>query len=141
MKKLFFILLISLGIAQTAKADTIDYWHVYYNKIKIRDFTYLSTNDIVLKLDSVKKGDVIVVKYFRDTHCTNCTTRLTVEDEKHHVVATSKGKGGYNPLSFSVNDLVEFKKSTGKDTFEIFYYEGEIKSNTDKTPIFRIKLE
>ena len=84
MKNIFFILLTIFGIAQIAKADTIDFWHVYYNQTKIREFNQYGTHEIILKLDSLKSGDSITVKYFRDTPCFDCATYLTVENEKHH---------------------------------------------------------
>jgi len=141
MKRIFFILLIVFGIFQIAKADTVDFWHVYYNQVKIEAFSQNGTHEIILKLDSIKSGDSITVKYYRDTPCFDCLTFITVEDEKHHVFVTSSGKGTFNPISFSLDKLIELRKQGYKQTFEIFYFEGEAKSRSDKKLIFRIKLE
>ncbi|WP_026209621.1 hypothetical protein [Cytophaga aurantiaca] len=141
MKNILLMLLPLLGLVQTTKADTIDFWHVYYNHTKIQEFNQYGTHEIRLKLESLKSGDSITVKYFRDTPCSRCATYLTVEDEKHHVFVTSSGKGTFNPISFSINKLIELRKQGYMQTFEIFYFEGEIKSRSDKILIFRIILE
>lgn len=141
MKTLLLIIFCLIGISHTVKADTLDYWHVYYNQTKIREFNQYGTHEIRLKLDSLKSGDSITVKYFRDTPCFDCRAYLTVENEKHHVFLTSSGKGTFNPISFSVNKLIELRQQGYIQTFEIFYFEGEIKSRSDKILIFRIILE
>ena len=141
MKNALLIFLTVLGLSQMTKADTIDFWHVYYNKAKIREFNQYSTREIILKLNKIKSGDSITVRYFRDTPCSYCSTYLTVESGKHHVILTSKGKGTYNPISFSLKDLIAYRMSSGKNYFDIFYFERENKSLSNKIFIFRIKLE
>ncbi|MFM2307872.1 MAG: hypothetical protein RLZZ367_2541 [Bacteroidota bacterium] len=121
----------------TAKADTIDFWHVYYNGVKIREYNGYAVDIISLKADSVGSNDSITVKYFRDTPCYDCATNVTVEDDKHHVITTDNGKGTFSPVSFLLKKVVD----SGIKFFEVFYSEGEIKSRADKILLFRIKLE
>lgn len=130
-----------VGISQTAMADTIDYWHVYYNQIKIREFNQYGTHEIVLKVDSIKSADSIVVKYFRDTPCPECTTYLAVENEKHQVLLTSQGQGTFNPISIALNKLLKLWEQGSRQNFEIFYFEGNGKRSSGKVLLFRIKLE
>jgi hypothetical protein len=133
--KTFLLLVLTLtGMAQTTKADTIDYWHVYYNKVKIAAFNEYNIHDITIKMDKVKSHDSITVKYFNDTPCSDCNTHLTVEDEKHHTIVACKGKGVGNPISFALKDLLAYKQRSGCNSFEIFY------PDVPKF-IFRIKFE
>jgi hypothetical protein len=141
MKKILFLFLIIFTTSQTLKADTIDVWHVYYNKIKLGEFNTFGKNKIVLKLDSLKIGDSITIKYFKDTRCYECITHVIVEDEKQHNILTSTGKGSYNPVSFSVNKLIELKRQGYDQDFQIFYIEGELKNKSDKNLILSISIE
>jgi hypothetical protein len=141
MRKTLFLALLIFGLVQTTKADFVDFWYVYYNQTKIQEYNLDSNvQEIILKVDSIKKGDLIAVKYFRDTFCPDCSTSLTVEDEKHNVILTNKGTGT-NTITFSLEDLITYKKTSGKDSFEIFYFKGDTKSSSDKILVFKIKLE
>lgn len=64
--KIIFLILLSLTVT-TSKADTIDFWHVYYSNKSIGDFTIYGKNAIILKLKDVKKEDSIKVLFYR-TH-------------------------------------------------------------------------
>ncbi|HEV7782150.1 MAG TPA: hypothetical protein VGO58_12840 [Chitinophagaceae bacterium] len=142
MKRIFLMVLTVSGFAQTAKADTIDYWHVYYNKIKIGEFThYGRPHKITLKLDSLHYGDSITVIYSRDTPCAGCTTHLTVEDGKHHLFLSGEGKGTRNTLAFSIDKLIDLRNQGYKEYYQIFYFEEPIRSRSDKIMLFRIKIE
>ncbi|MBO9202435.1 MULTISPECIES: hypothetical protein [Niastella] len=141
MKLLLLLLLALTGISQTTRADTIDYWHVYYNKIKIKECNDYNIRDIIIKTDKVKSGDVITVYYFRDTPGSEAITNLSIEDGKHHVVFASKGKGTGNPISFSLKDLLAYKQKSGGNDFEIFYFYNAIGNIADPKLLFRIKFK
>ncbi|MGG9961265.1 hypothetical protein [Ferruginibacter sp. SUN106] len=141
MKKLLFIFLIFGVFSQNTKADTIDFWHVYYNKTKIKEFNQFGTNEIIIKLNSIKAGDSLTVRYFRDTPCPDCPSLLTVEDEQHRVFVSSKGMGTFNPVSFSLDALVELKKQGYNQPFEVFYTDGVVKGRSEKKLIFRVVIE
>ena len=144
MKILLLLFLASAGITQTTKADTIDYWHVYYNNIKIKEFNgHNEVHEITIKIDKIKNGDSISVNYYRDTHCSDCITHLTIEDGKHHTISTHQGKGAGegNPLSFALKDLLEFRKKDGGSYFEIFYYDNAFSGPPTPGLLFRIKFE
>jgi hypothetical protein len=142
--RLFSLFIVAIvAMTQTTKADTIDFWHVYYNKIKIKEFNEYNIQDFIIKIDKIKRGDSITVKYFKDTHCFDCDTHLTIEDGKHHPVITLKGKGGGegNPLSFALKDLLEFRKKNGCNSLEIFYGENANYKRPVPKFIFRIWFE
>lgn len=139
--KILLILLILFGPIQSARADTIDFWHVYYNNIKIKEFNQYGQNTVILRLGKIKDGDSIVVKYFRDTPCSECLTNLIVQDNQHNIIATGKGTGTFNPIAFPLINLVKINKVTDKNSFTVFYYEVGIGGTQDQIMIFKIKLE
>ena len=123
------------------KADTIDYCHVYYNSIKILDINFFQSNELVLKLDSIKSSDSITIRYFRDTPCFDCPTKLIIENEKHHSFFSSENVGTSSPLTFSVQQLVELHKQGYEQRFELYYTEGIPESRTGRQFVLRLKLE
>lgn len=144
MKKTFAITLILFMIQQITKAeilvqkpDTLDYWHVYYNKTKIREFNQLDRNQITLKKRNIKPDDILTIKYFNDTPCDACKIFIVVKDNRHNIVFKKEGKGTFNPISISLKQLVLSKKAE----FEVFYFEEKIKNKMDEFQIFKVKLE
>lgn len=141
MKKLFFLLLLFAGMSQSAKADTIDFWHVYKNGIKVKEFNAFGKNELVIDIRLVQSKDSVTIRYFRDTPSSDCVTTVTIEDEKHRIITSGSGKGTFNPVSFPLRDVLAFSTATGKKTFEVFYKEGDANSRWDKTLLFTIRLE
>ena len=144
MKKLFLFIILLFVVVGAGRCDTIDSWHVFYNKKKIGDFDQNSderANQIVIKAESVHAKDSITILYFRDTPCDKCPTSLMIEDENHHRVLVSKGRGTFKPVSFSVRDLIEEKKRSGNASFMVFYSEELGKYGIVNTMLFRIKFE
>ncbi len=135
--KTFLLIALLTGLARPSRPDTIDYWHIFYNSTRIGDFNSYGKNEINLKLDSIKSGDSIIVKYFCDTPCFDCITRVSVEDGQNDVIVTSQGKGTFTPISFALEDL----KKTGRRYFEIFYFEVIIPGRAERKMIFTLKLE
>lgn len=141
MKKLFFLLLLFACMSQSAKADTIDFWHVYKNGIKVKEFNGFGKNELVISQQLIQTGDTLTVRYFRDTPCSDCPSTVTVEDGKHRIITSASGKGTFKPVSFPLRDVLAFSTATGKKTFEVFYKEGDANSRWDKTLLFTIRLE
>lgn len=124
-----------------AKADTIDYSHLYYNNIKILDINFFSPNELVLKMDSIQSSDSITIRYFRDTPCFDCPTKLIIENEKHLPFFSIENVGTSSPFTFSVQQLVELREKGYEHHFEVFYTEGIPVSRTGRQFVLRIKLE
>ena len=139
MKLLLILFLIFFSFQ--AKADTIAFCHVYYNSIKILDINFFQPNELVLKLDSIQSSDSITIRYFTDTPCFDCPTKLIIENEKHLPFFSSENVGTSSPLTFSVQQLVELREKGYEQRFELFYTEGIPVSRTDRQFILRIKLE
>lgn len=143
MKHLLIFTLILVGIINEIMADTIDYCHVYRNKIQIGNFNVYG-GQTVIKINDAKKIDSITVEYGTCSFCRNCSTFLTVEDENQHVIISIPGKGTipgegiFSPISFTLDTLLLLKKSNGTSYFNVFF---SYKSNLDKKLVFQIKLE
>ncbi len=59
--------------------DTLDFWHVYYNKEKIGEFTETGKDNVIpIVFRSIKKEDSLTIKYFRKTPCANCRYALRI---------------------------------------------------------------
>lgn len=141
MTRILIILISTFGLFSSAKADTIDYWHVYYNNIQIQEFNQYTKGAIVLKIKDIKKTDSLTVKYFRDTPCSDCETQVAIENGRHFVITKGQGLGTFNPIKISIYDLLQYHLKADKEVYEVFYHEGQITSRTQRILIFRIKLE
>jgi len=141
MTKILIILISTFGLFSSTKADTIDYWHVYYNKIKIKEFNQNSKGEIVLKIKDIKKTDTLTVRYFRDTPCSDCETQVSIENVRNFVITKGKGLGTFNPIKISIYDLLKYHLKADKEVYKVFYHEGQITSRTHRVLIFKIKLD
>lgn len=139
MKRLLILSL--LFCTFQAKADTIDFCQVYYNNIKILDINFFRSNELVLKMDSIQSSDSITIRYFRDTPCFDCPTKLIIENEKHLPFFSIENVGTSSPFTFSVQQLVELREKVYEHHFEVFYTEGIPVSRTGRQFVLRIKLE
>ena len=153
MKKIIFIGLVLMATSQFASAealDTLDYWHVYYNVVKIRDYNALVNEvkealpykTISLRLDSIKGYDSVTILYGSDTRCPICDIHLSFYDGLHEIVIGSTKSHGFKyPVSFKLKKLVDFEKSRGTKTFEIFYTEVANDKPYRKESVFIIQLD
>jgi len=141
MTRILIILVSAMGLFSSAKADTIDYWHIYYNRIKVNEFNQYSKGEIVLKIKNIRSTDSLMVKYFRDTPCVDCETHVTIENEKHFVIIKGKGLGTFNPISISIYDLLQYHLKNGQEVYDVFYHDGQNTGRGQKVLIFRAKLE
>ncbi|MEN9400916.1 MAG: hypothetical protein RL632_2019 [Bacteroidota bacterium] len=139
MKIGFLFLLLNFSLV--CKADTIDVWNVSYNHRVPLHFNGYSNGEIVVNIDSIKPGDSITVRYYRDTPCHDCVTFLHVENEKHFVFFSSSQRGTGTPISFSVEQLLAIRNEGYIRPFLVFYSEGKLERRSDKIRLFRIRFE
>ena len=141
MKKLLLILIISISFSSISKADTTDFWNIYYNNVKIKK-CHLGLNYVmVLKLDSIKDTDSVTVEYESDPICANCDITLEIEVYKDKRVLQIKGKGTANPLTFKIKDLIGYYKSKNVKKFDVLFWNDKNRFQQAKFPLFFIKLE
>lgn len=140
--KIFALVVMSvLGFACTSNADTISFWHVYYNQVKIRDYNVYSQNAVIkFRVDSIQPADSLTVQYFDDTPCP-CAVTLVIQDQQGNAILTRNGRSTHSPITFSLFALSEIS-STGKQyDFTVYFIEGELGSSQPKIPLFTIHLE
>lgn len=142
-KKIFMkntILILSfLLISIVCKAsDTISVWHVYYNKIKIKEYNQFNNmTPIVLKGSDYKIGDSITVKYISDTKCHDCLTGIMVRSKDNRVTMVGKSVGRGNPISFPASYLIDPKRIN--KNFEILYLDSN-GENATSTILFEVEV-
>ena len=105
MKKIALTLLLFIGFAYVAKADTTDYFHIYFNDDRIKMADELHPAVLTFNAQKIEKTDSITVKPSKDAPCYSCKTFLYVENGKAVLVQKAVGKGTFNPITFSLKDL------------------------------------
>ena len=141
MQKLIFTLLF-MCFALFAKADTIDYWHVYKNDIKIEEYNiFFREKEIIIRTNDIKRADSLVIIYFRDTPCYDCECYIFVKDENKETIVQNKAKGTFHPIKISLFDIQKSHSKTCKSYYQIFYEEKDNRYQQGKMFLFRIKIE
>ena len=119
MKKVILILSLFMGFQHAAKADTTDYWHIYFNddRIKMCDATHPA--ELLFNAAKIHATDSITVKPSTDTPCYDCKTLLFVENTEGSLLATAIGQGTFNPITFSLKDLAN--SSARSKEYRVFF--------------------
>jgi hypothetical protein len=131
MKKTLFFLLFFIGSLHHAKADTTDYWHIYFNDDRIKMCDALNPAELIFNANKIQATDSITVKPSKDAPCYDCKTMLYVENDKGILISTAIGKGTFNPITFSLKELAERDKN--EKNYRVFYDEDNPKSTVGKT--------
>jgi len=135
MKQMKYALIFILTLATNiVKADTIDFWHVYYNDVQIKEF---QNNELTLKIKDIKKTDSLTVMYFRDVHIIDCEAKVEIEDSFKFVIVKGVGIDRGTPLKISIFDLLV---SARKSPF-FAYYSDCLTENREKILLFKINFE
>jgi hypothetical protein len=99
-------------------ADTIDFYHVYHNDIKIAEFNAFDLDDsstvVTISNDNLKSGDQIIVKYFTDALTLDFTERIYAEDLNGNEIMEFKLNGRNHSI-----DLEELIEKSGLKTIAI----------------------
>lgn len=127
----------------TAKADTIDYYHVYYNTLKIRQYNLHNINNtnsiITFNRDSIQGSDNLRVKYRRDTGCLNCSSYLILTmangTQLEEIHSTN------NDFSISMNKLLHSLKNLEDGIFKIEYRLDNGEEGHFRYVLFYVKIE
>ena len=114
MIKRTLLLLFIIGASISAKCDTIDFWHVYYNKDKKMECDDGKHCILTLYRDSLKAGDTITIHYFNDTGYQN---GAVITDSDLHKVYTVREKvdsvNGFSiVLAIPVRVLIQSQSKT-----------------------------
>jgi len=138
MKFFLLILISTIGLANSAKADTIDYWHVYYNDIKIEEYNLHLEGEIVFKLKDIENTDTLTIVYFCDTPCDDCLIQVSIESGNNFVITKTQGVQIFNSVKISMFDSA-FKAD--REFHDVYYHEERENRQTEKVLLFRIKIE
>lgn len=135
---IFFLAIVALF--ESARSDTIDYWHVFYNKKVIKEYNEYNLKEISIKIDSIKITDTITIRYYRDTPCPDCKAYISIENESGAKIRTKESIGISNPLSFNVFELLQFYRKTNNSIFKIYYYVNDDYNTSRKVLVMVLKL-
>ncbi len=139
MKKLLFIL-IGFGASVTLKADTIDYCHVYFNHVKKWEFNLSQRKDIQLKISQLKSSDTMVVFYFNDKPCHDCSTTFYLADKQgHELMKNSSNINSDGGFRIAMSDLLKLGDTAGLKNFAI-YIQAESKLS-NKILLFSVSIQ
>ncbi len=141
MKKTALTFLLFIGFSYVAKADTTDYFHIYFNDDRIKMADELHPAVLTFNAQKVQKTDSITVKPSKDAPCYTCKTFLYVENMQGVLLQKAVGKGTFNPITFSLKDLV----GDGQKPMDYRVFYAEENANTkngesSKVLIFTIKI-
>jgi hypothetical protein len=128
-----------IGFCKTAFADTVDYWHVYYNGVKIKEFQQFKRNDVLIEAKIIKTNDSLRVVLFTDTPCKDCQRLVTISTEADGAnLLKAEGRLEGQGIAFSLNDLLQYSKQSGKKSFKVVWSNGpNIKK---ETLLFTVRL-
>ena len=141
MKKLLLLFIIICAFANVSNADTIDFWHIYYNNVKIKEGNGFSKFKLKLNLDKIKNTDSLSFRYNHDSPCFDCPTNLIVEDKHQQLIIKARGEGNFNPITLNLKSLIDYFNLHGETDFKVYYYREIEKHKIYKIPVFSIKLE
>ncbi len=107
MKKLLFLLVITFSVLM-AKADTISYWHVYYNDLCIAELNgHFSDTIISIKHADIKKNDSISIIFTNDYQCSYCSYIVSVFYGNKYIKSVTNNSNWPGRFSFSLLKLFE----------------------------------
>ena len=128
MKKLNIVIICFFITTFCNASDTISVWHVFYNKIKIKEYNqFTNKSPLIIKASEYKIGDSITVKYYSDTRCLDCITGIMLKSLDNQVTLVGKSTGRGNPITFPVKYLLDPKKK--KKIFQILYLDSNDKES------------
>jgi hypothetical protein len=143
MKKQSFsiVLILLFAFSSEMKADTIDFYHVFYNSSilkKYNQYDLSKNNTISIDLHSIKEDDSIKVMYWDDTPCIDCKCYLNVYTRETIKVDSTTIIGAGKLLSIRLFDMRQYCIQNKSNEFKFEYYES---NSLNRKILFYIKLE
>ena len=155
MRQSIFVLLLICAFASSSKADTLNYWHVYFNGVKIKEFNEENLGEIKLKLAEIKDEDSITIKYFCFHKAPLFMRNFSVHCPNNTLYMINENKAGV-PVTFNLARLIQCKSADTATVYRIECYETFFAYDTPfeihekrekekpfylKPPIFKIIIE
>ena len=147
MKKIALIVICVFGLIASAKCDTIDFWHVYYNDIKKLDCTvYFNRTpyflcSMPLKLSEIKNNDTIKIAYYKDAAGID-TMELFIRNKKDIEIFSMRLKDEFvQNISIPVSILANAKQIYGDGNFTVYYIKAPVTDSIILRRIIDISIE
>jgi len=119
MLKRTLLLLSIIAASISAKCDTIDFWHVYYNKDKKIECTEGKHCILTLHRDSLKANDTITIYYFNDTGYQNGA--VITDGDLHKVYTVREKVDSLNGFSVILAIPVRVLIASQSRTFTVYF--------------------
>jgi hypothetical protein len=128
-------------MGNTARADTIDSWHIYHRG-KLLAQVVSPFYVLKLKAADIQPGDSLTIRYFCDTPCSDCPTKLFVKQGRCKIAGSAAGNGTGNPVSLPLNLLKAIHIPNHTLTLAVYYSEVFTKGGRGRTnQVCTIQLE
>jgi len=119
-----------------AKCDTIDFWHVYYNKEKKIECNEGKHCILTLQRDSLKTSDTIRIYYFNDTGYKNGA--IITDGDLHKIYTVRERVDSLNGFSVILAIPVRVLIASQSKTFTVYFKDDNKFLGRD---LLRIALE
>ena len=120
-KSLLLILIIHLSL-QKASADTVDFFHVFYNDKLILESGVLGESTITLSLQELKDTDTLKFNYFNDSGKYDLEFGCVLKSGNSALFRASQqpNSGDY---AIPISVIKQSFLNMGNKEFEIWYYD------------------
>jgi len=119
MKNVIFLLLL---FSACSKADTLPYWTVYLNGVKLKTFTTLG-NNITFKSSELNVGDKLSIQYFDDSKCKECNYELLIRNEYKGELVSKKFKNETELVELDLTEVIKDDFGSNLRKFFVFFSE------------------
>jgi hypothetical protein len=142
MMKTLLLSLFIVFLPDLAKADTIDYYHVYYNNVNIRRYNLHDINDsstvIIFERDSLLESDILCVKYRNDTGF-DPSSHLSVSSKKGDQLGEFYSRNGN--FDVPLKTLLLSLRAGDQGLFEIHYTVDIGEGKSIRYVLFFVQIE
>jgi hypothetical protein len=125
------------------KADTIDFYHVYYNSVNIQKFNLYNVNDsnsiITFSIDILSDLESFSIKYYSDSQNSKTSTFISLMSLEDEVIESVFLKE--NSFSFSVENFLNSVKINGKEDYKFVYNTSIDNDKSFQYVLFYLRLE
>ena len=139
MKKVLLLLILFAGLHFQSKADTIDYYHVYFNTSVMRKYNLHNINKtetlIPLQKASLKSDDLIHVRYWNDMGTSN-SGMVKVYNEKNELLLEIAFENKYYTLPVAL-----LLQQSGQLLKVNYLYHDTYSESRYESTLFYLKIE
>lgn len=121
-------------------AETLDFWQVYVNKEKIKEFrTAGKQNKVILTSSSVKAADSLRIQYFTAAGCDRCSYVLRIATENK--ISLFEVPSNTKTISLSLKELLKLQIANNAQPLDVCLIENRGFQKKKETTLFTVKIE